>query len=124
MTHHKGPPYPPGPPRGSRPVMIPQVTCKYDASAYVAAADSPAAHALAALPAVHRLHDEPDPGRPGITDNDRADLLPAAAQWAIEAGWIRHDDDRWTCPTHASDPDHEPRRFTIAECRQRLRDRS
>ncbi|HEX5496026.1 MAG TPA: hypothetical protein VFX70_15765 [Mycobacteriales bacterium] len=109
-------------PRPERPVTIPQVTCHADNGCYWAAAGSQAAEVLAGLPALRKAHDPAALGLPTTTDT--AQLLAAAAELALAAGWVQRVDGYWLCPDHAGVYlDTEPRRFTIREClhRHRLR---
>ncbi|HEX5495420.1 MAG TPA: hypothetical protein VFX70_12690 [Mycobacteriales bacterium] len=102
--------------------MIPQIACYADDGCFVAEAGSQAAETLTGLPALRKPHDPAALSPP--TTEDTAELLTAAGELALAAGWVQRVDGYWLCPAHAGVYlDTEPRRFTIPECirRHRLR---
>lgn len=109
--------------RPDRPVMIPQIACYADDGCFVAEAGSQAAEALAVLPALRKPHDPAALNPPAAAETD--ELLGAAGELALAAGWVQRVDGYWLCPAHAGVYLNaaEPRRFTVAECirRHRLR---
>ncbi|HEX5493509.1 MAG TPA: hypothetical protein VFX70_02910 [Mycobacteriales bacterium] len=103
-------------------MVIPQIGCHADGGCYVALAGSPAATALAAMAALRRPHDPVALGSP--SGADVAELVQAAAEHALAAGWVQRVDGFWLCPAHAGTYlDREPHPFTIRECLYRHRHR-